>query len=335
MDSEVVQANYDQLEAIARRFGQQAQRIDELRSQLQRSAQPLEQGGWQGRGSAAFFQEMNGQIVPATQRLRLALDQARAVTMQIGELLRRAEQEASAPFRGSSAASTNGAAGGGQAPAQGQATDSGGPSAALIAAGLAADFTPVVGELKGLVEIFTGRDLVTGEELGMWRFAGILGLVGLNEVKHLRHAGKLPDVARGTGAFLKGIGGGDGLGKLAGKVFNVSPKGLNMVEQHLKQFGPVPANSAMIDRLRAAISEGRKIDGADASFYLHELSEATHMSRLTKQGMSFEDAYEVAHAAALRKYQVSPFSVYHPDVIRSLPEEFNANWLKFWDNLGQ
>lgn len=111
MSSDIIQAKYDELETIARQFGDRAQRIGELRSQLQRSAQPLEQGGWQGVGSAAFFREMSGQIYPATQRLRLALEEARAVTLQASEIMRRAEQEASALFRGAAEAGANGASG--------------------------------------------------------------------------------------------------------------------------------------------------------------------------------------------------------------------------------
>ena len=34
--------------------------------------------------------------------------------------------------------------------------------------------------------------------------------------------------------------------------------------------------------------------------------------------------------ASLAKYNVSPFSVYHPDVIEALPELFNSNWSAFW-----
>jgi hypothetical protein len=44
-----------------------------------------------------------------------------------------------------------------------------------------------------------------------------------------------------------------------------------------------------------------------------------------KGGMSYEDV----HQAALEKYGVSPFSVYHPDVIRDYPEYFNQFWLNF------
>jgi len=40
--------------------------------------------------------------------------------------------------------------------------------------------------------------------------------------------------------------------------------------------------------------------------------------------------YDMAHNTALDKYNVSRFSIYHPDVIRSMPETFNANWFKFW-----
>ena len=40
--------------------------------------------------------------------------------------------------------------------------------------------------------------------------------------------------------------------------------------------------------------------------------------------------YDTAHNAALKFYEVSNFSVYHPDVIKLFPEEFNDNWFKFW-----
>lgn len=87
----------------------------------------------------------------------------------------------------------------------------------------------------------------------------------------------------------------------------------------------MPANTAMIDRLRSALSSGTRILGADASFYLHEISEATMMGR-GGRGLT----YDAAHAGALAKYGVSPFSVYHPEVIQALSGEFNSNWLRFW-----
>jgi hypothetical protein len=43
-----------------------------------------------------------------------------------------------------------------------------------------------------LIEVFTGCDLVTGEDLGWWRLAGI---IGLSELRHLRHADELGTIA--------------------------------------------------------------------------------------------------------------------------------------------
>lgn len=102
----------------------------------------------------------------------------------------------------------------------------------------------------------------------------------------------------------------------------LSEAGLNLVEKHLAQFGEAPENAAMIQRLRSAFGAGRHVTGADANFYLHEAAEATMMNR----GMS----YDVAHAAALEKYGVSPYSIYHPEVVQANPSLFNDAWRSFW-----
>ncbi|MEM8535049.1 MAG: polymorphic toxin-type HINT domain-containing protein [Chloroflexota bacterium] len=51
--------------------------------------------------------------------------------------------------------------------------------------GAALDFIPVVGDVKGLIEVFTGCDLVTGEDLGHWRWAGLLLMSEVRSVRHL------------------------------------------------------------------------------------------------------------------------------------------------------
>ena len=75
--------------------------------------------------------------------------------------------------------------------------DGGGGLGGWLSAGI--DFIPVVGEVKGLIEVFTGTDLVTGEDLGAWRWAGLAGLIGLNEIKHLRHADEVVDAVGDIG----------------------------------------------------------------------------------------------------------------------------------------
>jgi filamentous hemagglutinin len=41
-------------------------------------------------------------------------------------------------------------------------------------------------------------------------------------------------------------------------------------------------------------------------------------------------SYDAAHAAAIEKYGVSPFGLYHPEVISKFPEAFNNAWRAFW-----
>ena len=54
--------------------------------------------------------------------------------------------------------------------------------------GAGADLAPIVGDAKGFVEVFVGCDLVTGEYLGYWRFAGLVPILGprLKQLKIVR-----------------------------------------------------------------------------------------------------------------------------------------------------
>lgn len=39
----------------------------------------------------------------------------------------------------------------------------------------------------------------------------------------------------------------------------------------------------------------------------------------------------IAHEMALQYYKVSPYSVYHPDVINMQPKWWNDAWFDFWE----
>lgn len=67
MGADVIQANYEELENIATRFGQWAEANAELNSQLALRVQALQQRDWIGRGASAFFDEMTGEIFPTMQ----------------------------------------------------------------------------------------------------------------------------------------------------------------------------------------------------------------------------------------------------------------------------
>ena len=126
MTNDIIQAQYDQLEQIAARFGRQAEATAQMQGRVQQSLRALQAGGWEGRGAAAFFGEMNGEVLPAVQRLSAALQQSQQVTRQIVQVLRTSEEEASRPFRGAGAAGDPPSAGTSDGAAAGQAT-SGGP----------------------------------------------------------------------------------------------------------------------------------------------------------------------------------------------------------------
>ena len=99
MSAPLVQAHYDELATVAQHFGRQSQVVNGLQSSLRQSVQALEQGGWEGEGSAAFFGEMNDTVMPAVTRLSGALEAAQRIVLEIKELLEKADEEAANPFR--------------------------------------------------------------------------------------------------------------------------------------------------------------------------------------------------------------------------------------------
>ena len=117
----------------------------------------------------------------------------------------------------------------------------------------------------------------------------------------------------------------EGLGKISGKEYTVTEKGIENVRKYLTEQGFIEdyENQAMLKRLENALANGQKITGADAVFYTHELKEA----QLVLSGME----QTVAHQAALNYYGVSPFSVYHPEVIQLQPGWWNKAWFDFWN----
>ncbi|MCG8346231.1 MAG: WXG100 family type VII secretion target [Chloroflexales bacterium] len=96
-----IRADYEQLEDVASRFANQSQVIQQMLEKVRGSMSKLEDGGWIGRGSDAFFQEMNSEVLPASLRLQEVLDEASQVTRAIVQIVQQAEDEACSPFRAS------------------------------------------------------------------------------------------------------------------------------------------------------------------------------------------------------------------------------------------
>lgn len=95
-----VKADYEQLEQVATRFRNQADEIQQMLTQVRNSMQKLEPD-WKGRGSNAFFQEMEHKVLPGVARLHRALQEANKVTKDIVQTMQQADDDASSPFRSS------------------------------------------------------------------------------------------------------------------------------------------------------------------------------------------------------------------------------------------
>lgn len=94
-----IRAEYEQLEQVASRFMNQSHTIQQMLQKVKSSMSKLENGGWMGEGSQAFFSEMHGLVLPASQRLQQALDEASRATKEIAQTIHQAEEAASSPFR--------------------------------------------------------------------------------------------------------------------------------------------------------------------------------------------------------------------------------------------
>ena len=98
MFTDRIQADYDELEAIARQFDREGQDVERLLMRIRALVEELEGGGWQGQGARAFYDEMYQEVLPALRRLFDALYQASDATTQIIHTLRQAETEAGRIF---------------------------------------------------------------------------------------------------------------------------------------------------------------------------------------------------------------------------------------------
>jgi WXG100 family type VII secretion target len=94
-----IEADYQSLNRIVNIFAQQSNQIMQMHRRIAAQTNSLSRGGWRGRGSDAFYREMNDLVLPGVQRLGQALEEASRVTKQVSDDIAKAEQEASAPFR--------------------------------------------------------------------------------------------------------------------------------------------------------------------------------------------------------------------------------------------
>lgn len=97
--SDEIRADYGELQNVVSRFSAQSEAVASMLQLLAGHMGPLEGGGWIGRGSDAFFSEMNGEVLPATQRLQTAMSEASRTVQMVVQTVQNAESEASGLFK--------------------------------------------------------------------------------------------------------------------------------------------------------------------------------------------------------------------------------------------
>jgi WXG100 family type VII secretion target len=94
---EQIEIKYGTMAEIGRRLARCAEAVEALQQRIQQQVGNLENGGWAGEGSQAFFNEMNQAILPALQRLVQGLEAGDRTSQQIATLFREAEEAARKP----------------------------------------------------------------------------------------------------------------------------------------------------------------------------------------------------------------------------------------------
>jgi WXG100 family type VII secretion target len=94
MAANQIRIDYEQLQAVTRRFGDQAQAMRLTLQGLQKRKSMLQDGDWLGQGASAFYSEMDASVLPTFQRLAQALEAAASQTLQISAVMQAAEDQA-------------------------------------------------------------------------------------------------------------------------------------------------------------------------------------------------------------------------------------------------
>lgn len=95
-----VRSDFDALQRISGQFKGQADSTRQMQKALKDKMQVLQGKDWVGKGADKFYGEMNGSLLPAVQRLATSFDSASRVTLKISQIMKQAEDDAAALFKG-------------------------------------------------------------------------------------------------------------------------------------------------------------------------------------------------------------------------------------------
>ena len=89
-----ISVNYEVLGQIQNKFTQLASDVEDTGRAIGEKTLTLREDGWEGRGSDAFYSEMNDSVAPGIRKLREALEQAAEVMGKIVQTYKEADESA-------------------------------------------------------------------------------------------------------------------------------------------------------------------------------------------------------------------------------------------------
>ena len=178
--NDVIRADYDELTKIASAFDREADRLRQSFQQVLRTVEVLRGGDWVGQGAAAFFREMDSDVIPAMKRLPSALEAAGRTTRDIAQNTKDAEDEIVRLFAGLFG------------------LGSGAAIAAAVGAGIGQALGTAAGALAGAAQAVAAAATAARQEAA----ARVQGLIDAGD-----HQGAIDEAARAYGIDLSHIKG--------------------------------------------------------------------------------------------------------------------------------
>ncbi|MCW1971159.1 MAG: WXG100 family type VII secretion target [Anaerolineae bacterium] len=88
-----VKANYEQLQDIAKTFGENADSLSIMKDMISNQVDTLQGGDWEGVGARNFYGEMGGMMMPAFTKLINAMNAAQKTANDIAKTMKQAEED--------------------------------------------------------------------------------------------------------------------------------------------------------------------------------------------------------------------------------------------------
>ena len=93
MAARLRRVHYDEMSAIVKSFRSEQAEIEALLKQTKQKVESLHNNQWVGQGADKFFNEMEGQVLPAVNKLAHALGYAADTAQKIHEVIHKHDEE--------------------------------------------------------------------------------------------------------------------------------------------------------------------------------------------------------------------------------------------------